>query len=533
MQVTMACAFVLAGISLARFSIHTVWLYPLLAVLAVNVTGSVLSALSGWNSRIPSAATHRETVRAWHADRTVWPSVDIFLPTCGEDMSVLFNTYTYVKNVQWRGELRVLVLDDGGRDEVRAAAEEFGFDYLVRPNRGHMKKAGNLQYAFGQSHGDFIAIFDADFCPRADYLEHLVPYTEDREVGIVQSPQYFSTEESMNWLERTAGATQELFYRWVQPSRDRAGAPICVGTCALYRREALSDVGGFAQIEHSEDVHTGIFLLRGGYRTRYVPILVSKGLCPSDLAGFLNQQYRWCNGSITLLQSRVAQRQPLSLRQRLCFWAGFMYYISTALNVFVLHVPAMVMAIFFADQIRASHFIPFMAGAWVYFVLMPRVSVGQWRFEVMRTQMAYGFCHALAITHKLTGRTRGWVATGAVGKSSSLARTISKVGAATLIVTLGVSWAAWGFDTYQYGLREFWTMGLFLLGYTYLSVPLIGGFARVLGIIAPSSSRPPQFTQFETGKNRISMFEAIGYSALILFAAVIASGYFDLVIPWS
>jgi cellulose synthase (UDP-forming) len=64
----------------------------------------------------------------------------------------------------------------------------------------------------------------------------------------------------MSWLQRGAGATQELFYRWIQPSRDRAGAPICVGTCAVYRLAALASVGGFAQIEHSEDVHTGILL---------------------------------------------------------------------------------------------------------------------------------------------------------------------------------------------------------------------------------------------------------------------------------
>src|SRR5581483_5663598 len=144
-----------------------------------------------------------------------------------------------------------------------------------------------LAQGFGHSDGDFVVIFDADFCPRADFLEHLVPYFDDENVGIVQSPQCFDTTTEMNWLQRTAGATQELFYRWVQPSRDRAGAPICVGTNAIYRRIALDEVGGFAQIEHSEDVHTGIALLRGGYDTRYVPVRVAKGLCPDDLAAFM------------------------------------------------------------------------------------------------------------------------------------------------------------------------------------------------------------------------------------------------------
>jgi cellulose synthase (UDP-forming) len=539
-QISMTLAFLLAGMSLLRFSLHTSWLLPLLAVLALNVFGAIFSAFSGWNKRKINAASHLRTVTEWTIDHPVGPSVDIFLPTCGEDLDILRNTYRYVSAMSWSGPLRVLVLDDADRPEVENAAREFGFDYLVRPNRGHMKKAGNLQHAYTQSDGEFIVIFDADFCPRHDFLEHLMPYTADPTVGIVQSPQYFSTTPAMSWLERTSGATQELFYRWVQPSRDKQGAPICVGTCAVYRRAGLDETGGFAQIEHSEDVHTGIFLLRAGFRTQYVPIVVARGLCPEDLAGFLNQQYRWCNGSITLLRSGVAQRHPLRLRQRVCFWAGFMYYITTAVNVFTVHVPGIVMATMYAGEVRAYHFVPFMAGAWVYFVLLPRFSKCRWRFEVMRTQMAYSFCHALAIVHKLTGRTQGWVATGAVKKGSSLARTISILGATTIAVNLVVAWAAWGFDQHQYGLRNFWAMGLFLLGYTYLALPLFVEFLRVLGIVGPSrrhsgwrrGDADPESQIHDVATNRITMYEALAYSILIGFATIMATGYFDLMIPW-
>ena len=64
----------------------------------------------------------------------------------------------------------------------------------------------------------------------------------------------------------------------MQPARDAADAAICVGTNAVYRRSALDAVGGFAQIEHSEDVHTGVKMLRAGYWTRYVPVLLARGL---------------------------------------------------------------------------------------------------------------------------------------------------------------------------------------------------------------------------------------------------------------
>ncbi len=482
-QLITLVSFMLAAFSLVRFVGTSPWLYPLLTVLTVNIVGVTLSLISGLNKARDTRRSHFELVEHWERATAVddLPSVDVFLPSAGEDLAVLRNTYTHVSRMEWAGDLNVWVLDDADKASVKDLAAEFGFHYRVRPNRGFMKKAGNLQAGFGQSSGDLIVIFDADFCPRPDFLSHTAPYlAADDEIAILQTPQFFDTRSDMSWLERTAGATQELFYRWVQPSRDRAGAAICVGTCAVYRRSALEQTNGFAQIEHSEDVHTGMMLMRAGYSVRYVPVLVSKGLCPSDLAGFLNQQYRWCNGSITLLRSGQASRRPLNFRQRLAFWSGFMYYMSTALNVFFLHIPGMIMAVLFAADVRASNFIPFLAGAWVYLVLLPRVSKSRWRFEVMRVQMAYSFSHALAITHKLTGRTKGWVATGAVGKSSSLARTISTIGSLTIGITLAVSWGALAYDVSVYGWHQFWPMALFLSTYSYVSIPLLRDFLRVI-----------------------------------------------------
>lgn len=496
-QVISVIAFALAASSLAKFSLSSPWLYPLLSVLAITIVAAVLSMISGLNKRRISRKSHDQFTNAWMNSTPVAPSVDVFLPSAGEDLEVLRNTYHFVQQMEWTGPLNVWVLDDADKHEVEALAAEYGFHYRVRPDRGHLKKAGNLRHGFSQSNGDFIVIFDADFAPRRDFLKHTIPYMDDEGIGIVQTPQFFETKnEKMGWLERTAGSTQELFYRWVQPSRDRAGAPICVGTCAVYRRSALASVGGFAQIEHSEDVHTGIALTRGGFSVRYVPIVVSRGLCPDDLRGFLNQQYRWCNGSMTLLASGAANRDPITPRQSIAFWSGFMYYISTALNVFFLHVPGMLMAVFFASEVRADHYIPFLAGMWVYFVLMPRVMKSRWRFEVLRVQMAYSFAHALAIVHKLTGRTKGWVATGAVSKGSKgLADTIAKVGSITLTLTLGISWGAFAVDVNTFGIAEFWTMGLFLLGYTYLALPLLVDFLRIVFARAP---RPVAVTQPHT-----------------------------------
>jgi hypothetical protein len=203
------------------------------------------------------------------------PSIDVFLPSAGEDLAVLANTYYHVSRLEWAGEITVYVLDDSARDVVRDLAWDYGFRYLTRPNRGYLKKAGNLRYGYQNSSGDFIAIFDADFVPRPDYFRQLIPYTSDKDVAIVQSPQFFDTHPRMNWVSSPPGRHRSCSIAGCSRPRPQRGSHLCRHVRDL-RRSALNG-GGFAQIGHSEDVHTGVNLMRAGFRVRYVPIVVSKG----------------------------------------------------------------------------------------------------------------------------------------------------------------------------------------------------------------------------------------------------------------
>src|SRR3954449_12019720 len=87
---------------------------------------------------------HLAKVVAWPGGRETFPSIDIMLPSCGEPLTVLANTFEHVSRLAWPGRLTVHVLDDADLPEVRDLAERYGFRYLLRPNRGEWKKAGNL-----------------------------------------------------------------------------------------------------------------------------------------------------------------------------------------------------------------------------------------------------------------------------------------------------------------------------------------------------------------------------------------------------
>jgi cellulose synthase (UDP-forming) len=277
----------------------------------------------------------------------------------------------------------------------------------------------------------------------------------------------------MNWLQRSAGATQMLFYRWVQPSRDRSDAAICVGTSALYRRAALVRAGGYALIGHSEDVHTGVKLMRAGFRIRYVPTIVTKGLCPDDLHSFATQQYRWCTGSMSLLFSRQFHRTRLTAMQRLSYFSGFLYYISTAVNVFAMALPPVLMAWFVSSKVTPSNYVFVLMALMLRQGVVPVITHGADTLTgLARVQTMYSFCHALALWDTVRGRTDAWVATG----SRSASRTSERVFRLLRRWCIGVQVALWSAIAWfvpVYGLQRWWLLVAFCVLNLYIVLPLV------------------------------------------------------------
>ena len=357
----------------------------------------------------------------WHHNTTKY-KVDIFLPICGEDPAVLENTWAGVKHLQNdHYEYNAFILDDGNDPKAKELAERFGFTYWVRPNRGEMKKAGNLKHAFNKTNGDFIVILDADFVPRHDFVLDTLPYMIGSQFGIVQTPQFFDHNHHLHnqsMLESGAGNVQEYFYKIIQPSRSALNGAICVGSCALYKREALNVIGGTAQVEHSEDVITGFRLLAQGWNLKYLPIPLSKGVCPSDMHAFFKQQTRWCSGSMSLLRSKAFWEAKIPFYTKMCFVSGFMYYISNPVTMLLLFQSIVVLAF---DQSIAKIemlyiFIPtFIVSATIQLVyIYPNPKIG----TVLARACSFWY-YSYTLVALLFGIVEGWAPTGSKQKLSN------------------------------------------------------------------------------------------------------------------
>ena len=127
------------------------------------------------------------------------PTVDIYYACCGEDINVQRNALHHIVKLQLSyGENSHIYILDDSKDGVsfelykHFLAFTENISYVRRADRPHLKKAGNLRNAFKITNGEYIAIFDADFCPSETFLYHTLPYLEHKSsIAIVYTTQFF------------------------------------------------------------------------------------------------------------------------------------------------------------------------------------------------------------------------------------------------------------------------------------------------------------------------------------------------------
>jgi cellulose synthase (UDP-forming) len=255
-------------------------------------------------------------------------SVDVFITTYNEPLELLRETLVCAVSIEYPH--RTFVLDDGNRPELAELAEELGCEYVNRPDHSDAK-AGNLNHALQQTHGEFILVLDADHVPAPDIIDQLIGFFTDPKIAIVQTAQDFYNLDSFqhltNWNSKYAWQQQELFFNVIQPGKDHYNAAFYCGSPALLRREALNQVGGFATGTITEDMHTGMRLQKKGWRVLYHNRTLARGLAPQTFVGFAIQWQRWGHGAMQVLRrENPLFGRGLGFGQRLCYFGSFYFY---------------------------------------------------------------------------------------------------------------------------------------------------------------------------------------------------------------
>jgi cellulose synthase (UDP-forming) len=265
-------------------------------------------------------------------DESLWPHVDVLIPTYNEPLPLVRYTALAALNIDYPPEkLHVYILDDGTREDFRAFAEAAGVGYVTRKEHNHAK-AGNINHALTMMNSPFVTIFDCDHVPTRSFLQMTLGWMlVDSNLAMLQTPHHFYSPDPFerNLLQyKTIPNEAALFYGIVQDGNDFWNATFFCGSCALIRRSALDEVGGIATETVTEDAHTSLRMQQRGYNTAYINIPQAAGLSTETLAAHVGQRIRWARGMIQIFRTdNPLFATGMKFTQRLCYLNAMIHFL--------------------------------------------------------------------------------------------------------------------------------------------------------------------------------------------------------------
>lgn len=278
------------------------------------------------------------------SDTSLWPTVDIFIPTYNEPLKVVKPTVYAAMGMDWPKEkINIYLLDDGHREEHRRFAEQVGIHYLTRPDNKYAK-AGNLNHALTKSHGEFVAIFDCDHVAARSFLQLSMGwFLRDPKLALVQTPHHFYSADPFErnlGVFRSAPNEGELFYGLIQDGKDMWNASFFCGSCAVLKRGPLEEVGGIATETVTEDAHTALRLQRLGYSSAYLNLPQAAGLATESLSAHIGQRIRWARGMVQIFRlDNPFWGSGLKWMQRICYSNAMLHFLNGIPRLIFLTAP--------------------------------------------------------------------------------------------------------------------------------------------------------------------------------------------------
>ena len=344
--------------------------------------------------------------------------VDVLVTVYGEDIDVVRRTLTAA--LAMHGSHRTWVLDDGRSDDVRDLAAELGAKYIRRLSTNGAK-AGNINHALTLAKGDYFAVFDADFVPKPDFLQQTLPFFTDRAVAFVQTPQAYGNLHTV--IARGAAYMQTVFYRFIQPGRNRFNAAFCVGTNVVFRRKAIDEIGGMYTDSKSEDVWTALALHERGWRSVFIPEVLAVGNAPETVEAYSKQQLRWATGGFEILlrHNPLSPRRTLTADQRIQYLVTASFYLTGISPLLLLLVPPLEIYLELRPmdlETTVWTWALYYAGFYLMQIVLAWFAVGSFRWETLTLATVSFPIYTKALWNVMTGKDEGWHVTGSASRRS-------------------------------------------------------------------------------------------------------------------
>ena len=215
---------------------------------------------------------------------------------------VIAETLRTLLATDYKGEIEVVVVDDGSRDHTAAEVERVAFTeprvrLLQQENQG---KARALQRGLAAVRNGIVVFIDADTQCQRDTLPRLLEPFADARIGAVSGHAKVGNLRTFiarcQALEYTCGFNldRRAYNRW-------NCITVVPGAISGIRKDAINEAGGLSLQTLAEDTDLTLSLHRERQRIVYVPDAIAWTEAPETVRTLARQRSRWAYGTLQCL----------------------------------------------------------------------------------------------------------------------------------------------------------------------------------------------------------------------------------------
>lgn len=325
------------------------------------------SVLQFWLARNALAGSCSVTPCLWKENSNFQlPKVTVQLPVYNE-CHIVKRLLVRVAALQYpRNLLQIQILDDSTDETTEIIATKvqelrlsgLHIEHIHRARRDGYK-AGALRDGFQSAHGEFIAIFDADFLPSQDFLLQTIPWFNNADIGVVQTGWSYINEDC-SMVTRLQGLGLNTHFNIEQFGRNLQGFFITFnGSAGVWRSSAIRDSGGWNQYTLAEDLDLSYRAQLRGWKFIFLPNIKTPAELPECTGPLRTQQFRWMKGlaqnTKVHVPSILHSDLPVSIKLHACA-----HLFESSLYIAILGIPLLTVPLSICWQHG-------LVGKWVFF----------------------------------------------------------------------------------------------------------------------------------------------------------------------
>ena len=273
------------------------------------------------------------------------PFVTIQLPLYNE----LYVVERLLKNIAKldypHDKLEIQVLDDSTDESLLTTHNQVAelqktglpIQHITRKDREGFK-AGALKEGLKIAKGDYIAIFDSDFVPNADWLQKTVPYFKDKNIGVVQT-RWAHLNRDYSLLTKIQAFALDFHFILEQVGRNFGHHFINFnGTAGIWRKKCIIDAGNWQGDTLTEDLDLSYRAQLKDWDFKYLEDVETPAELPVAISAARSQQFRWNKGAAENFQklySRLIKDPNVSFKTK---FHSFFHLLNSSMFLLILLV---------------------------------------------------------------------------------------------------------------------------------------------------------------------------------------------------